>query len=258
MLRKMKNKFLIIPNNTDEVFKLKENGYNSFLFPLKFFSVGFKNYFEISDITFDNSYLYVNRVLTSFDIDKLCVSLKDLAGNIKGIVFEDVGLVEALKDFEITKILYANHMILNKYSVNEYLKYVDSVVVSPDITLSKLEEIISFADKKVCVFGYGHLMLSYSRRILLSNYAKAHNLEFENDLCVSNTDFKFLLSESDEGTIIYDKEVYSSLDSDVNLDNVLFVIASLYDVRLDDFLNNKYDTTGFLDKETIYKLKGGE
>ncbi len=249
----MKNKFLVIINNLDEINVLKNNGVYNFLYPLKSFSVGFINAFDIEEIKEENSYVYVNRILTSIDIDNLVNILSNINSNIKGIVFDDIGLIEALKDINITKILYNNHYSTNYKSINIFLESVDSVVVSSDITLNEVNEILKNSNKELCIYGYGHLNLSYSRRLLNTNYSNYFNVPKKNILKIKNTDYEFINVENNYGTVIYENKVFNGLEEKY-ADNIKFVIINLFNTDTLSFLD-KSTYTGFLHKKTIYKLK---
>ncbi len=253
MKEKMKNKYLIIPNKKEEIEKLSEY---KILYPLKSFSIGFNYYYNVDEIITDNAFIYINRMLTSFEIDNLKEILNSLPKNIIGIVVEDLGLYEIIKDYPLEKIFYGSHILTNEKTVNAYLKYFDSCVVSPDITKEEVNNIIKSSDKKICLFGYGHMNLSYSRRLLNTNYAKNYKLENNNNLYVKNTDYEFILSENEYGTITYDKDIYSCLEE--NFDGeILYFIINLFEIDVVDFLDNNLSTTrGFLDKPTFYKVKG--
>ena len=99
----MKNNILFTVTNASLIPKLKGLNINNFVYPLSFFCVGIPNTFEIKDIHEDNAYLFVNRVLDSKSIDELDKILHNLPSNIKGIIFDDIGLVEVLKDVNIKK-----------------------------------------------------------------------------------------------------------------------------------------------------------
>ncbi len=253
----MKNNYLIIPKNNDDVLKLRSSGFETFLYPLDSFSVGFSNYFNIDDIITDEIFFYINKLLTSSEVDDLVHFFDLYEKKIAGIVFEDIGLVVACQKFKFKKILFSNHFILNSKSINIYLQYVDSLVISPDLTLTKINNILKESDKKLCIYGYGHLNMSYSRRKLLSNYFDYYELPKNNNVIIKNTEHEFLLNENDAGTVIYNKKIYNGLDK-IYSENLLYTIVNLEGISADKFLCNEFDNDGFLSRETIYKVKRGE
>lgn len=245
----MENKYLYIIDNVD---LLKELKGSNIAFPLKSFSIGFNNYFNLEDIIYKNAFLFINRLLSSVELDNLKSLLVSIPKNIKGIFFEDIGVYEVIKDLDIEKIYAGLHLLTNYKSINSYLQYVDSALISPDITLLETNEILKHSNKELCIFGYGHLNLSYSRRLLNKGYSDYFNIEYINNLEISNTDYKFIVNENEDGSVIYDKLVYNALEEDF-YNNIKYVLINTYN----DSLNSKDYTKGFLDRKTIYKLVKG-
>lgn len=261
-----KNKTLLLVNNISIIDKLKEREDVTFLFPVKDFSIGHTNTFDISEIKIDG-YIFLNRILNNEDIKKLREILKSLPENIKGIVFDDVGVLNVLLelDLPITKILFLNHLNCNYESVIAYLEYVDSVVVSPDITITEIEEILEKASKPLVIFTFGYVNIMYSRRTLLTNY----NDEFKRDVPlksileeeISHQNFKIV--ENDYGTVIYPNCPFNGLvlrdkkNVLYNLVNTLFLsdeeVLKIIDSETN--LEEEYPYKYLSDKKMIVKLK---
>ncbi len=148
MMIKM-NKNLILVQNKSIISKIKEVDKATFLFPLEGYSVGYP-------VTFKELF-------------------RNFPKNIKGIVFEDLGVIDLVKDLDITKILWQNHLNNSYLSVNGFLKYVDSVMVSTDITEEEIKLIISKADKPLTLYVFGYVPVMYSRRHLVSNFNLNYN-----------------------------------------------------------------------------------
>ena len=265
MLRKMKqNKILITIEDLNIIEDLKKLGIKHFVFPLKGFCVGIPNTFLLSEINTEG-FIYINRILDNKGIDELKNIKNEILNNpfIKGIIFDDLGVLNIFKDTNLEKILYLSHFLSSTLEVNEYLDYVDSVILSTDITLDELKSISENAIKKISLFTFGLVSTMYSRRYLVTNYTKYHNLESTNKITVRNGSNEFILYENEYGTMVYhDHYLY---------DEKLFDIDSKYYFYHPIFLNNhevlnvldgnvaniKTDT-GFLYKETIYKVKEGD
>lgn len=245
---------LVTVTNKDYISKLKKEDV-TLVYPLRFFSTGYEEYFDISDI---DDFVLINRILTDSDLDKLEVMLKN--SHIKGIIFDDLGMLDVIKDLNITKILLLDHIANNSKSVNYYLEYVDSVVVSSDLSKEEIKLVVKNANKKVVVFAFGLKALMYSRRNLVTNYEKHFKIEENNilDASINNKYFKFI--ESKEGTKVYAYPYYNALEL-LNLDNVLYF---WYDPILLDVENiikvlhgdtKSIETSPiFLDKKTVYKV----
>ena len=253
------NKILITINSLDDINKLKELGITNYVFPLKGFCVGIPNTFLVSEIPCDG-YIFINRILDNIGIDKLREVLSNLPKNIKGIIFDDLGIMELIKDKKIEKILYLSHFNANSLSVNIYLDYVDSVILSTDITKEEIEYIINNTNKEISLFTFGYVGVMYSRRLLIDNYSKFHNVPYKNPTVIKNTNHEFLVYENSYGTYFYHKKIFDGRCL-FDLEAKYYFINSTF-LTIDDitnFLNNKNISNsdkGFLYKETIYKLKG--
>jgi len=255
------NKILITINNLEDIDKLKELGITKYVFPLKGFCVGIPNTFLVPEIPCDG-YLYINRILDNDGVDKLRKILNNLPENIKGIIFDDLGILELIKDLKIEKILYLTHFNTNSKSVNIYLDFVDSVILSTDITKEEIENIISNTKKEITLFTFGYTGVMYSRRLLLDNYSKFYNIEKENPIVIDNSDHKFIVYENEFGTYFYHEKVFDGLEL-MRLDAKYYFVNSVF-LNINQIigvLNGNLDgidsDKGFLYTETIYKLKGG-
>ena len=226
------------------------------VYPLKSFCVGYDVEFDIEQI---DDFVLVNRILDDSDLDKLEDVLK--LSHINGIVFDDLGIIDIVKDLNITKILLLDHLATNTVSINYYLDYVDSVVVSNDLTEEEIMEIVNNSKKPLVVNVFGLKTLMYSRRKLLTNYQAFHNLDNENNITACIDDKKFRIVENEYGTKFYANNYYNAT-SLLDLDNVLYF---WYDpIFLDNekiksvVLNNNLDGINvdplFLDKATVYKV----
>ena len=264
-----KNNYLVTVNNLDIIEKLKKVGVTAFLFPLKDYTVGFPNTFEISEIKANNAYIFINRILSSEEIDDLRKLLHNLPSNIKGIMFDDLGVLEIIKDINVEKILYLNHFSTNYESINYFLEYVDSLVISTDITKEEIYEILNKANKPLVLHAFGYVPVMYSRRKLLSNFNKHFSLENKNianikDKLVNN---KFFVFENEFGTVLFNHLPSNSLE--INHDKILYNYINTAFIKDEDVMKvfnnilknepiNIECDRGFLDRPTIYKLKDGD
>ncbi len=255
----MKNNYFILAgdNKHEKVDRVH------FLFPMKSYCVGVKKEYDIEDIP-DGSYVYVNRVLDEKSIESFKSILEYVNAKCKGIVFEDLGILELLEQEKspLEKIFFSSHMICNTKTALAFLEETDYVVLSPDITLEETEAILHTSNK-IGAFIYGHLPFMYSRRTLLKNYAKNFDLEEEKIMTLDEEIAKkrFFAVENDYGTVIYDSRVYDGREL---LGKASFYILSLefdHVESIKDFIRDfeslkeiEDSTTGFLHQKTIYKL----
>ncbi|MGN1337872.1 MAG: U32 family peptidase [Candidatus Coprovivens sp.] len=257
---------LIYVDKLEYISDYRKAGVSAFLFGLSGYCVGYNTYTldEIKNVEVSNKYLLINRVLDCKAIDELKVILKDISG-IKGIVFEDIGLVNVLKDYNVEKILFQNHFGTNKESINFWLDRVDSVFVSNEITYEEIDYICKNVKKDVVLHLYGYNQVMYSRRLLLSNWSDRFNIEKKSTNVISDisSGIKFRAMENEYGTVMYSQNIFNGSRL-LGLDNVKYYYVNTtmidHDVIM-DFLSNKEhisedEDNGFLDRETIYKLKG--
>ena len=257
---------LIYVDKLEYISDYRKAGVSAFLFGLSNYCVGYNTYTldDIKNVEVSNKYLLINRVLDCKAIDELKVILKDISG-IKGIIFEDIGLVNVLNDFEGEKILFQNHFGTNKDSINFWLDRVDSVFVSNEITYDEIDYICKNVKKDVVLHLYGYNQVMYSRRLLLSNWSERFNIEKKSTNVISDisSGIKFRVMENEYGTVMYSQNVFNGSRL-LGLDNVkyYYVNTTMVDHNvIMDFLTNKEHSSedednGFLDRETIYKLKG--
>ena len=245
---------LVTVTNKEFISNLKKEDV-TLVYPLRFFSVGYEEYFDIKDI---DDFVLVNRILTDEELNNLEEIL--VSSDVKGIMFDDLGILDIVKDMDIIKILILDHISNNTSSINSYLEYVDSVVVSSDLSEEEIRNIVKNVNKMVAIYAFGLKGLMYSRRNLLDNYEMYYKLDKEKviDSHINNKYFKVI--ESDYGTKAYAYPYYDGT-SLLNLDNVLYfwydpILLELQDIK--NVLNNDLSSIPcsriFLDKKTVYKV----
>ena len=206
----MKDNWLFTVTDISLIDKLKENGINKFVYPLSFFCVGITKTFSIDEIKEDNSYIFINRVLDTKSIDELDDILHHLPSNIKGVIFDDVGIIEVLKDVEVEKIFYLSHFNTNYESINIWFDYVDDIIISTDITEEEIDEIIKKTKNKISLFVFGLVSSMYSRRYLNTSYQKHYHLDLEDKKEINIDNERFISIENDYGTVIYHYPYYNA------------------------------------------------
>lgn len=268
MLKKMKNKYLINIRKIDEIEEYKKVGITTFLFPLLDFCVGYEREFsfvEIENIEEENKYILINRILDCKAVDLLYKVLESVK-NIKGIVFEDIAVYQIVKKLglDVELIYFPNHFNTNIGSINFFLERVDSIFVSNELTKEEIKYITEKANKEVVlqVFGYNQAM--YSRRLLLTNFSHEFEVPLHNPNTlierVSKISFKAI--ENKYGTVLYSGHIFNGLEL-TKMSNVKYFYINTTFIPLEDIIailngdlpSNLVTSKGFLDKETIYKLK---
>lgn len=257
-----KNKILLIINSLEDIEFFQKLEISNFLFPLEDFSVGY-NAFTLNDIKSVKipCYLLVNRLLNDDDIDSF---LKlDIPENVKGLVVEDIGLYYELKDSGLELINFQNHLNNSSTTVNFWLNYYDSLVLSTDITLDEIKEMLDVVSKPLVIKAFGYPMIMYSRRKLIGNYFEYKNQERKETLDIrikEQVDFK--MRETEFGTAVFDNHL---LDIRKELEEVddekvkfyLFSAAFLTRDVIERALKGEVVdniTKGFLNTKTIYRV----
>lgn len=260
---KMKNKYLIVVTN-DDILKGKVKEEVNFLFPVSSYSVGFKKTYDFDKIDTDNAFLFINRILDNKDISLLEQDLSFLNPNIKGICFTDLGVLKVIKKLKlnIITIYMQSHNTTNYKSVNYYLEYVDSLLVSTDITELELIKILDNATKPLVLPYFLLPSLMYSRRKLLENYQSHFSLPKKSETILHEDISKkdFLVIENDYGTVFYPNK-YADYRH-IKHKNILYYYINPLNLELDviekilrgEDLSSISDR-GFLNIETYYNLK---
>lgn len=259
------NKYLIVVTNED-LLNLKVKNIN-FLFPITGYSVGFLKTFKLEEIKTPESYLYINRILDKEAIQNLKEDLKKIPSSIEGICFTDLGILNLVKNLNLqVKLIYMqNHNTTNAVSINAYLEYVDSVLISTDITEVEIKRILDSTTKPLVVPYFSLVEVMYSRRTLLSNYNEnfGYSKKQEEVLHESISNQDFLAIENDYGTILYAKKFidYRSIEHE----NIMYRYINplgLTKEGLESVLKGEdmssISDKGFLYKETYYRLKEDE
>lgn len=243
-------------------------GISTFLFPLEDYCVGYKTYTleEINKQEVSNKYILINRLLDCKSVDKLKELLKKL-NNIKGIIYEDIAVYMLAKELKLNVelIFFQNHFQTNTESVNFWLDRVDSLLISNELTKEEITNIVNNSHKEVCLHLYGYNQVMYSRRLLLSNWSDEFSLDKENNNTIIDraTKVKFHAIENEYGTVMYSGNIFNGKSLlDENNIKYFYVNPTLIDHQeVMSFLNdidnhnNENEDNGFLEKETIYKLK---
>ncbi len=262
----MKNNYLLLVTTKTIISKLKEESNITFLFPLKDFTVGFPHPFSLKEIKAEHAYLYLNRLLDNEGIAHFKKLLKTLPANIEGIVFDDIGILQVLKTTSnnLKTILFSNHLNCNFESINAYLDDVDSVVISPDITIRETKEILRASKKPLVVYTFGHVNIMYSRRLLITNYNAyfQKNVPLISDL---TNDLKehFKILENEYGTVIYTALPFNGLSylNEANIKYHLINTLFLSDEQILAILHGQinpqtdYPYTYLSEEETIVRIK---
>ena len=211
--KRLDARFLLIPNDKD-LKKFINYDFYGFILPLKDFSIGFDNYFDVDEINnlSKNHKIFVilNRFLHKKDLESIKTIIKDIK-NVEGFFIEDLGLINILGKDNI--IINQNH-IINNYDSVTFLKSLNlnQTVVSNELTIDELMEIRNINYDSVLYYNLiCRNSLMYSKRELLTNYFQYYGLLKNKDSYqitekVSNKGL--IIKEENGSTIIFDKNIF--------------------------------------------------
>ena len=237
-----KKEFIILPN--DKEFKLyNKYDLNTFILPLKDYSIGYQTYFDIDEINeLSNDYkVYVimNKFLHRdiYEFEKIYPRFNN---NIMFIV-EDIGLVNIIDKDRL--VLYENHILSNHVAVN-YLSSIDinNVVINNDLTIRELTEINDKTNSNIYYYYTAKNMIMYSRRNLVKNFNEYYNLEDTNEYLLNEqvTHKELEITDEKDGSIVrYNKIFCASKYLDKLLDfNLIIDFSFINDISKKMILEN--------------------
>jgi len=157
-------------------------------------------------------YIQVNGYIEESQLDDLktwlnqCIHL-----NPKGFYFNDFAVYNHLKSVNYSgEIIYSPETILtNAMDIEVLLERTDRVVLSKELTLEEITQLMTLYPNKIEAFGLGYGLMSFSKRPLVRNYLDEIGVQKEvlnhTDLVIkeSKRDQLFPILEENEGTSIF-------------------------------------------------------
>lgn len=224
----------------------------------KKYSVKLPAYFDVNIVEkYENLYISVNKIFHNDELSDLENHLKYLKNKkIRGIFFSDFAVFSICARLNMLDLLiYDPNTLITNYKELEFFEgKIKGVVISPFISLEELKE---FKSNKLELYflGNGRINLFYSKRKLITNYCKYHDIkdDFINNKLVLKEELRdnlyYPIVEDIEGTFVYSPFIYSCLDLEKELTNIDYLIIDLvYDNK---FI--KGDSLGFLDRSIVYR-----
>ena len=242
---------------------------------------------EIIDIKKNSNcliFVKINKNLFNEDIDKVKNILVKLNENkIDGVFFYDLAILQLKKELGINIELIWNqtHMVNNYMTCDYYYsKGVKYALLSKEITLEEIKEIINKSKIDCMVEVVSLPSVAYSKRKLVSNYFKDLNENSINNISVKEkiTGDYYNVIEDSNGTSFFLNKIINgtSIIKDLYNSKCNYIIFREYGIPdfldlvsdtneyidngcIDDTYVNKYkklgDSTNFFFKKTIYKVK---
>ena len=276
---------LVAPINLNNYKELLDKEIDGFIFGIKNLSV-FLNFDitikELEEILENNNkkiYIAINKLMYNEDLVYLKETLIKLNKmNISGIIFEDLAVFNIVKEnkLDINLIYNQIHLGTNSDSCNYWKdKGINGVILSTELMLKDYIDIKKNTNMNIMVNIYGYIPIFYSSRELITNYFKFIDKKKEEDIYNiynTTTNKKYIIYEKNSASFIYNEilnginEVKELITNNIDylILNGLMHNESDFNLIVDKYIKaiNKEDidqleihNTGFLYKETIYKVK---
>ena len=256
---------------------------DGYIFGLKGYSVNFLNTYSLDELkkiikklkeNDKEIYISINKNLHNKEINELKKILIEIDNlNINGIMYADNGFITLKKELNLKTnlIWYQEHLTTSYSSINTYKEFgINSVVISNDITIHEVKEIIDNTNSKLYYMIFGYLPMFISERNQIKNYENYFKLNGSTDYnYFVNDNIKYPIIDSNLGTFAFSSlpifayqeylEIKDKIDyvilSDLFIDNDTY-IKVLDKVKNEKNINLNIETSSnFLYRDTIYKVK---
>lgn len=190
-----------------------------------------------------NQKVYVNakKIIHEQDLDKVTYLVKELEKiGIDYYIYGDVAFLEIVGNLQINaKLIYqvATYMT-NKYDINEMLKDNNSVVVSTELSLEEMKEIVNDTPKELYIHAFGYYPIFHSRRELISNYLMYRNKEVD---LVANYDVveelrksHYPIEQNENGMVVYLDGAYNLTEEIAFFEKTTIILLSKF-IGLEDY-----------------------
>lgn len=282
-------KLVVVPTDKD-IKEYKKIGAEAFIFGLKDFCSGYFLNVTISDIKKikeenedSEIFVAVNKNIFNDELPLLEEVLIELDKiKVAGVLFYDLAVlnIKLKNNLALDLVWNQTHMVTNYNTCNYYFeKGVKYGMLSSELTLEETNEIKENTKMRLFTMVMGYPIMSFTRRMLLSNYFISNNKERKKDIYnITNNGNSYIIREENSGNaLFYGKPLNGSallgqLKTDYLVLNefniakdVFKEVLTLYKKIVDNpkdakeyILRTKEligDYTGFFFQKTIYKVK---
>lgn len=270
-------KILITLENIEQL-KLDCDG---FIIGIKDLSVNMPNYFDIDILSkLDYSkdiFICLNKNMHNSDLEYLKEVLLKLNNyKIKGVIYYDISIVN-MKDLLNYDLVWSQeHMTTNYLTSNFWFENgVKYTMISNDITLNEIKEIIKNSKAKLMITLFGYITIFTSKRKLIDNYLNYFKIDDNSKINYLNKEGKtYPIINDKNGTNVYTNYILNGLRESIDLDLEYIIINSFMIENIKEIINifknvNKENIDeleskinsliktekGFLYEETVYRVK---
>lgn len=219
-------------------------------------------------------YLLMNKNMHKKDIKNLKSILKEIDKlKINGIFYADNAFLTLKDELNLqTKLVwYQEHLGTSYTSINTYYEYgIKSSVISNDITIHEVKEIMEQTNSELYYMIFGYLPMFVSERHQIQNYEKHFKLNGETNYnYFINENVKYPIIDNELGTFAFSSLPVFAYQEYLEIkDKMPYVILSDLLIEKEKFLQilkkikNETDeeidmktSPNFLYQDTIYKIK---
>ena len=288
-------KYVVIPNNIDNIPLYKEKSIEVFIVGLKDYSINYPSLSLEGIKKLSEKYrlfIAINKNIFNSELDDILDKLKELSKlDIEGVLYYDLGILNLVIEnkIDIDLVWHQTHMVTNYNTCNYYYeKSVKYAFLSNEITLDEIIEIKNKSKIKLLVEVFGYPIASHSRRLLLSNYFKSINKEKEKDTyTLVDREGSLLIKETKDGASLLNGSITNGTKPlfDLIENNIDYLVLDMQEIDLDlslkvveeyNYILNNIDkisnsekeeiidkmnkligeNTNFFYKKTVYKVRG--
>ena len=136
---------------------------------------------------------------------------------VDGLYFHDLGIYSAARSSHLaSKLIYDGKTVMCNSLDSAFLldRGIDSIMISRELTLEEVKEILKKHSGKIDMQIFGHLRLSYSKRHFLSNYFREIDKEYDCmgkeslSLIEEQREYRMPIVEDQNGTCIYTDYIF--------------------------------------------------
>ncbi len=275
-------KILIQPVSLNNLYELEEKKIDGFIIGLKNYSIFQNLKLDIKEIkeikTNKEIFISINKLIYNDELDTLKNNLIELSKlNIKGIIFEDIAIYNINKNLNLNLNLIwnQNHLVTNSFTCNYWKeKGCIGALLSTELMIDDFIKIKKETNMIIMVNIYGHIPMFESSRELITNYNihnrnnKKYNLNY---IYEKERNRFFPIYEENHNTFICEDILnginYVTKIKENNIDYIIIngllhndkdfnkIVDKYINATHNNIIEKENNFTGFLFKESIYKVK---
>ena len=254
----------VIVKDVLEAKKIKDK-VDTFLLPIKDFSINYHNTFTLEEVKEvlkleKEVFLIVNKNIFNSELktlENLLLEIEKL--KVKGIFFYDIAVLTLKNKLNLkTDLVWSQeHLVTNYETINYwYKKGVKYAYLSSELTEEEINKISENTKAILFVNVFGYQTMFTSRRHLVNNYLKYFKLKDKSKLKkISKEGKEYPILDTKDGTTVYSNYILNAPLENLKVKYLVYNSYLVSDICkvLED--NNYPVEKGFLDKETIYRVK---